>query len=136
MFGSIGPGELLLIAGVALVLIGPERFPEFAKIVLRTIRDLRGYVEDVKGDISKELRPLKDEVRSLGKYRPEEILETVVRGEQGEPEGKSKPVDPEDVYDETLAGTYYGPYGESVPDAPPSPQDAEDLESNDRPPQE
>jgi len=32
MFGSIGFTELILIAGVALMVLGPEKFPEFAKM--------------------------------------------------------------------------------------------------------
>lgn len=74
---GVGFGEMVLIAGVALVVIGPEKFPEFAKIALRTFRDLRGYVEDAKRDISKELRPLKQEVNELSRINPEDYIDSL-----------------------------------------------------------
>ena len=63
--------EILIIAAVALVFIGPERFPEFAKIVMRTVRDLRRYVDDMKDDVREELRPVSNEIKKLSRYDPE-----------------------------------------------------------------
>jgi len=77
MFGSIGATELLIIAGVALVVMGPERFPEFAKIVMRTIREIRGYWDEAKRDISKELRPVETEIRQLKQYNPEDYIDAL-----------------------------------------------------------
>ena len=57
MFG-MGMMEMLIIAGVALVVMGPEKFPDFAKVVLRTIRDFRGYMDEAKREISKEIIPV------------------------------------------------------------------------------
>ena len=34
MFGSIGVSEIILIAGIALVIMGPERFPDFVKMAI------------------------------------------------------------------------------------------------------
>lgn len=65
---GIGFAEMLVIAAIALVVIGPEKFPDFAKIVVRTIRDLRGYVDDMKHEISEELKPIKREVESVNKF--------------------------------------------------------------------
>lgn len=56
--GSIGMGEIILLMAIALIVIGPDKFPQFAKIVIRTFRDLRNYVDDVKHELSKELRPV------------------------------------------------------------------------------
>lgn len=64
---GIGIWEMVLIAGIALVVIGPEKFPDFAKIALRTYRDLRGYMDEMKGDIAQELNPLKKELNPLKK---------------------------------------------------------------------
>ena len=47
MFGSIGVMELVLIAGVALMVLGPDKFPEFAKMAARLVRDLRSYGTDL-----------------------------------------------------------------------------------------
>ena len=80
---GIGFGEMILIAGIALVIIGPEKFPEFAKIVLRTVRDLRGYVEEAKRDISKELKPVRREIQDLSRYNPEDYVETLAGSVMG-----------------------------------------------------
>ncbi len=77
MFSSLGIGEIILIAGIALVIIGPERFPEFAKIAMRTIRDLRGYVNEVKDDLKREISPVKREIRELSRYNPEEYIDAL-----------------------------------------------------------
>ncbi|OQC08312.1 MAG: Sec-independent protein translocase protein TatB [Candidatus Hydrogenedentes bacterium ADurb.Bin101] len=60
-------GEMILIAAIALIVIGPEKFPDFAKIALRTMRDLRGYVDDIQNEVSKELKPLKKEIDTLSR---------------------------------------------------------------------
>jgi sec-independent protein translocase protein TatB len=74
---GIGFFEMVVIAGVALVLLGPEKFPDFAKIALRTIRDLRGYVDDVKQEITKEIRPIQNEIKTLSRYDPETYIDTL-----------------------------------------------------------
>lgn len=81
---SLGVGEILLLAGIALVVIGPDKFPEFAKIVLRTLRDLKGYVNEVKQDITAELRPVEREITKLSRYEPEAYIDALMRGEEEE----------------------------------------------------
>ena len=77
MFG-IGFPEMIIIAGIALVVIGPEKFPDFAKIVMRTIRDLRGYVDEARQEINKELKPMKKEIDKLSRIDTEEYLEKLI----------------------------------------------------------
>ena len=64
---GVGMGEMILIGAIALIVIGPEKFPDFAKIALRTMRDLRGYVDDIQNEVSKELRPLKKEIDTISR---------------------------------------------------------------------
>jgi sec-independent protein translocase protein TatB len=68
---DIGFSELVLIAGIGLIVLGPERLP----VVTRTVGALLGraqkYVSDVKNDIQRqmeleELRKVKDTVTNLG----------------------------------------------------------------------
>jgi sec-independent protein translocase protein TatB len=58
---SMGPGELLLIAVVVLVLVGPEKLPEFARTIARTIRDLKKYGQEVRKEFEQDL--LTDDIK-------------------------------------------------------------------------
>jgi sec-independent protein translocase protein TatB len=90
---GIGPLEIILLLGIALVVIGPEKFPEFMRIVARTVRDLRGYVDDVKRDLTDELRPVQDEMKKLSRFDSEAYVNTAARRDQpeGEEEARSAP---------------------------------------------
>lgn len=70
--------ELIIIAAIALIVMGPDKFPDFAKIFLRTIRDLRGYMDEVKEEVSKEIRPIEREMRNLSKYSPEKYIDSMI----------------------------------------------------------
>jgi len=66
---DIGFSEIVLIAVVALVVIGPERLPKAARTMGHLFGRLQRYVNDVKSDISREmelddLRKLQREVQS------------------------------------------------------------------------
>jgi Tat protein translocase TatB subunit len=67
---GIGITEMIILAAIALVVIGPDKFPDFAKIVIRTIRDLRGYMDEVKRDLSEELKPIEKEMREIQREDP------------------------------------------------------------------
>lgn len=104
MIGNLGMGEIILIAGLALVVIGPEKFPEFAKIALRAFRDARGYVDDIKREMSEELRPIKNEVRQLSRYNPEDYVESLTKAVtslDGEETDTSEDVPPDEADDES-----------------------------------
>src|SRR5262245_6316020 len=52
---DIGFSELLVIAVVALLVIGPERLPKVARTAGMLFGRLQRYVNDVKADISREM---------------------------------------------------------------------------------
>jgi Tat protein translocase TatB subunit len=79
MFGNLGIGEIIIIAGIALVILGPEKFPEYAKIAMRAYRDLRGYVEDIKREMAEELQPVKREIQQLAQHNPEDYIENLAK---------------------------------------------------------
>ncbi len=65
---DVGFSELMMIAVVALVVIGPERLPKVARTLGHLFGRLQRYVNDVKADISREieldeLRKFKDEFK-------------------------------------------------------------------------
>src|SRR5262245_12410420 len=64
---DIGFSELLVIALVALIVIGPERLPRVARTIGHLAGRLQRYVNDVKADINREvemeeLRKMRDSV--------------------------------------------------------------------------
>jgi len=52
---DIGFSELLVIAIVALIVIGPERLPKVARTLGHLFGRMQRYVNDVKADISREI---------------------------------------------------------------------------------
>jgi sec-independent protein translocase protein TatB len=60
---DIGFSELMVIAVVALIVIGPERLPKVARTVGHLFGRMQRYVSDVKADISREMEL--DELRKL-----------------------------------------------------------------------
>jgi sec-independent protein translocase protein TatB len=69
---DIGFTELLLIAVVALVVLGPERLPKAARTLGHLFGRLQRYVNEVKADINREmeleeLRKLQQTVQSAAR---------------------------------------------------------------------
>ena len=62
---DIGFSELVVIAVVALIVIGPERLPKAARTMGHLFGRLQRYVNDVKADINREIEL--DELRKLQK---------------------------------------------------------------------
>jgi sec-independent protein translocase protein TatB len=52
---DIGFSELMVIAVVALIVIGPERLPKVARTLGHLLGRMQRYVNDVKADISREM---------------------------------------------------------------------------------
>ncbi len=60
---DIGFTEMMIIAVVALVVIGPERLPKVARQAGEWMGKLRRYVDDVKSDINRQMQL--DELRKI-----------------------------------------------------------------------
>ena len=60
---DVGLSELMVIAVVALVVIGPERLPKVARTAGLLLGRLQRYVSDVKADINREIQL--DELKKL-----------------------------------------------------------------------
>ena len=83
---DIGFSELVVIAVVALIVIGPERLPKAARTMGHLFGRLQRYVNDVKSDISREieldeLRKLQKEVQSAAQDLKSSV-ETAAHGAQ------------------------------------------------------
>lgn len=78
---DIGFSELIVIAIVALVVIGPERLPKVARTLGHLLGRAQRYVNDVKSDINREIQL--DELKKLQSQVTESArsLESSVRQE-------------------------------------------------------
>lgn len=70
---DIGFSEMMVIAVVALVVIGPEKLPRVARTVGAYLGRLQRYVNDVKADINREI-----ELDELRKFKQQ--MEDTARG--------------------------------------------------------
>src|SRR6202171_5871027 len=69
---DIGFSEIVVIAVVALIVIGPERLPKVARTLGHMFGRVQRYVNEVKADINREmeldeLRKLRSEVQSAAR---------------------------------------------------------------------
>ncbi len=75
---NFGISELMIIAVVGLIIIGPERLPRVARTLGHLVGRMQRYVTEIKADISREVEL--DELRKLQssmKEAAEEIEESV-----------------------------------------------------------
>jgi sec-independent protein translocase protein TatB len=99
---NIGPMEFVILALVGVVVIGPDRLPQFARDAARMIRTLRDMATGARQQLREELGPefadidlrnlnprtavqravFGDELPDLRKYSPSNIMRDVVYGEQ------------------------------------------------------
>ncbi len=66
---DIGFSELVLIAVLALIVLGPKRLPEMARTAGQWMAKLRRFVSEVKHDIDREMRNA--EIMDLQKLKQE-----------------------------------------------------------------
>ncbi len=55
MFG-IGLPELILILGIALIVVGPEKLPEMAKSIAKVVLDLKKTASGLKESLHEEMK--------------------------------------------------------------------------------
>jgi sec-independent protein translocase protein TatB len=80
---DIGFWELVIMALIALVVIGPERLPEFARDAGRLVRKIRNFIQGAKRELEKELELDQindlnesiDHVDGLLKQAPDRIIQ-------------------------------------------------------------
>jgi sec-independent protein translocase protein TatB len=93
---DIGFWELVIIALVALIIIGPERLPKLAHDAGRLIRKVRHFIQNAKREVEKELKldQLNDlnesihHVESLMNQAPDKLIR-----EQLDSNNKQKPAE-------------------------------------------
>jgi sec-independent protein translocase protein TatB len=108
---NIGPMEFVILALVGVVVIGPDRLPQFARDAARMIRTLRDMATGARQQLREELGPefadidlrnlnprtavqravFGDELPDLRKYSPGNIMRDVVYGEAEDGSGGDVP---------------------------------------------
>lgn len=83
---GIGMGEMIFLAVIALVVLGPEKFPQYAKMFLRAFKDFRGYMDEVKTDVVREITPIRRELDKINRTDPEKLIDTLMGGDEKKPE--------------------------------------------------
>lgn len=73
---SLGFGEIMLLAFIALVVIGPEQLPEVAKSIARLINEWKRASSDLTGTLTKDIR--EDIVNHINDRRESAATETPV----------------------------------------------------------
>lgn len=77
MFG-IGFPEMILILALALIVVGPDKLPDMARSIAKTIMDLKKTAEGLKENLNIEENPLseiKPELEDAAKNFKETILD-------------------------------------------------------------
>jgi len=62
MFG-LGFGEIVIVAILALVLLGPDKLPEAAKALGKTLQDLKKATDGLKGQLEAEMYSVEKAVK-------------------------------------------------------------------------
>ena len=80
MFG-IGGWEFLLIAGIALLLFGPDKLPQFARTIGRLLRDFKRYQDLMESTFRAEMYSIDNPLVSDTFKKGKEFRERVQSGE-------------------------------------------------------
>lgn len=115
---DIAFSELVIIAVVALIVIGPERLPKVARTAGLLLGRLQRYVSDVKADINREIQL--DELKKLQQQVTDQVtsLEATVTHEMREVESSvSTAIEPL-ATDAAVAGPQSGIPGTQSESAP------------------
>lgn len=114
-------GEIALIVLVALLLFGAKGLPEIARVLGKTLREVRKATEDIKREINQEtgvlndIRDIKGEVQNVGQNFGKQIFASEKEPFSAQADAISPPVHTENSVNED-------PYGldekrdQSVPD--------------------
>ena len=73
MFFDIGPLELIALAVIAMLVLGPDKLPRYAADAARVLRQVRRMANDAKAEMSRELGPELQEI-SMADLNPRSLV--------------------------------------------------------------
>lgn len=91
MFG-IGPGELAVIAGVALLVVGPKKLPELARAFGKSISEFKKGTREMTDSVKRELDAADEAARAeAAAAQPSAAAQPKDQPSEGAPGGATPP---------------------------------------------
>jgi Tat protein translocase TatB subunit len=87
---QIGPLEIMVVLVIALVVFGPEKLPDLARTVGRTLIQLRKMADEVKSEFDVGLGDLDEDIKSFGRDKPRRPSSTARRGSTAATTGRAR----------------------------------------------
>ena len=116
---DIGFSEMIVIAVIALIVLGPEKLPRVARTAGHLLGRMQRYVNDVKADINREIEL--DELRKLQKEMQDaaQSIEQTVKGEINAAQSEFKQIGI--TAQQALSPAASDPIADAFADPPPVP---------------
>jgi sec-independent protein translocase protein TatB len=73
VFFDIGPLELVALAVIALLVLGPDKLPHYAADAARVLRQVRRMASDARAEVSRELGPELQDI-SMADLNPRSLV--------------------------------------------------------------
>jgi sec-independent protein translocase protein TatB len=90
---DIGTGELLALAVLALLVLGPEKLPRYAAEAARFLRQIRNLANDARSEVTRELGPELDGL-NLRELNPRALVRKHVLDGWDDPDEDDTPSTP------------------------------------------
>lgn len=121
---NIGTGEIIFIAVAALLILGPQKLPEFARTIGKLVRDFRRQTDDVRATVEREFYKMDAQLTELPEPIPQPAPHTLAQGvpEVTEPALPAGEAEPSQVMKGAPAAEPVAVA--SAPAEPPTPADA------------
>jgi len=126
---NIGPMEFLVLALVAVIVLGPDRLPQFARDAANLLRTLRELATGARTQLRDELGPEFADL-DLRNLNPRTALQRAILGDEEtglrsdfrklDPRDDLRDLDPRRSMRDALDDTYYGAPQTSFEDEPVS----------------
>jgi sec-independent protein translocase protein TatB len=99
MFFDFGAGEIVGLAILAMVLVGPDKLPQFAVEAAKVVKKLRGLATNATNELKENLGPGFEDLKPAD-LNPKTFMKKQIESalDEGEPKPKVRPenkIDPD-----------------------------------------